>query len=191
MVLKKEVATNYALSLSALITDNTKAKIISEYLKVLADELSTKNAMQIFFSPRIAYSMKKKLLKDILNEFIHLNKSHDIDCNKHLQSLTALLMLMLSSSRLDCICELDRLFAEVLDQRMSIKRATLTLASKQSDKTIQKITQSLEELLGYKLHLTVKIEPKIIAGFKFTSNNICYDGTLKNDLDQLLAKIKD
>jgi len=97
--------------------------------------------------------------------------------------------VLLQNQRLTELGEINRKFAEVLDQRAGVVAATVTTARSVPEDAQQRLHQKLLALTGKKVRINFAIDPEMIGGLVTRIGSTVYDGSVRNQLQQIKEKM--
>ena len=172
------VARRYAVALADVALARGEAREVQQ--EMLAWEQmfqSNPVLMEVFRNPTIALDKKRA----VLNRVIELTKPGPTTVN--------FLKVLLQNQRLTELGEINRKFAEVLDQRAGVVAATVTTARSVPEDAQQRLHQKLLALTGKKVRINFAIDPEMIGGLVTRIGSTVYDGSVRNQLQQIKEKM--
>ncbi len=172
------VARRYAAALADVVTKNGETNFVQAELKQF-ENLMTENATlgEVFRNPAVPYEQKSRLLETLIAR------------TKPTKTTANFLRVLLKNARLGDLSVINQRFAAVLEERAGLVSAEVTTAQP-LDITQQAALQTkLQELTGKKVTLNFKIDPEIIGGVVTRIGSTVYDGSVKNQLQQLKEKM--
>jgi len=174
----KTVARRYAGALAdAVVAKDDQRRVQEELLgwqKLIA---SAEPLKQVFSNPTIPYDNKRQ----VLEELIKRTKIH--------QSTANFLRVLLRNQRLTELGEINKRFAQVLDERSGVLTAEVTTARPVSDETRQSLDQQLSSVSRKDVRLTFATDPELIGGIVTRIGSTVYDGSIRNQLQQIKKQL--
>ena len=99
------------------------------------------------------------------------------------------LFVVVDNQRVHLLPEIVETFEHVLRQRQGIAEAEVVSAVELSSKQKSTLEQTLERLTGKKVQAKYTLEPGLLAGAVVRIGDTIYDGSVKNRLDLLRARL--
>jgi len=96
-----------------------------------------------------------------------------------------LLSVMAANSRMELLRPATARFAELLDERKGKVRVEVTTAFTLSQSQIEKITETLRNVLGAEPVVQNKVDGEVIGGMVLKLGDKVYDASLAAELDRL------
>jgi F-type H+-transporting ATPase subunit delta len=172
------IARRYAGALADIATQRGETREVQQELLAWADMLrANPNLREIFANPTIALDKKRAVLKRLLE----IGKPRSTTAN--------LLKVLLQNQRLTELDEINRKFAEVLDARAGVVAARVTTARPVSATTQQSLEARLHSLTGKKVRIEFDTDPAMIGGLVTRIGSTVYDGSVRNQLEQIKEKM--
>lgn len=171
----KQVAKNYAQALHEI----AKGDLILEEtfpgeLKIIIESIFKNNQDMFFKNPGISKKEKNDLLKKLFEGKIN-------------EKILNLLFLLIDKQRFSLLPDIQNYLNKSVNKTKGIVIAEVFSPQKLDSNTLENIRQRLENTLGGKEKVTIesKIEPALIGGIKVRVNDLIYDGSVRNRLDNL------
>jgi F-type H+-transporting ATPase subunit delta len=172
------VARRYASALADVVLQRGEAREVQEELLVWANMLqANRNLADVFANPTIALDQKRK----VLNRLIELSKPRDTTAN--------FLKVLLQNQRLTELGEINKKFTEVLDVRAGLVAATVTTARPIPSEVHDRLQTALASLTGKKVRIDFVTDPDLIGGVVTRIGSTVYDGSVRNQLQQIQEKM--
>jgi F-type H+-transporting ATPase subunit delta len=99
------------------------------------------------------------------------------------------LFIMADNQRVHLLPEIEQTFEEVLRQRQGVAEAEVTSAVELSERQKAGLVQTLERLSGKKIQAKYALEPRLLGGAVVRVGDTVYDGSVRNQLNQLHAQL--
>jgi F-type H+-transporting ATPase subunit delta len=172
------IARRYALALADVAIEQGEALAVQEELLEWAGMISS-NALlkEAFSNPTVPYEQKRRLLQ----ELIARTKVRPTTAN--------FLQVLLRNQRLGEIREVNRWFAQMLDERSGIVAAEITTARPVAQESIDALHKKLASVSGKKVRLKFATDEDLIGGMVARIGSTVYDGSVRNQLRELELKL--
>lgn len=171
------MARRYAAALADVVTARGEARQVQEELS--AWELmmqSNEGLLEVFRNPTVPYDQKRKVLTALIGR-------------ARVRPTTAnFLQVLLQNHRLIDLGEINKRFAQVLDERAGVVSAEVTTARPVPESSQQALRAKLSSLTGKEVRLSFKTDEELIGGMVTRIGSTIYDGSVRNQLE--LAKEK-
>ncbi|HEX8136428.1 MAG TPA: ATP synthase F1 subunit delta [Pyrinomonadaceae bacterium] len=171
------VARRYAAALADVVTARGEARQVQEELS--AWELmmqSNAGLLEVFRNPTVPYEQKRKVLTALV-------------ARTRVRATTAnFLQVLLQNQRLTDLGEINKRFAQVLDERAGVVSAEVTTARPVPETSQEALRAQLSSLTGKDVRLTFKTDEELIGGMVTRIGSTIYDGSVRSQLQ--LAKEK-
>jgi F-type H+-transporting ATPase subunit delta len=171
------VARRYAAALADVVTARGEARQVQEELS--AWELmmeSNEGLLEVFRNPTVPYEQKRKVLTALITR-------------GRVRATTAnFLQVLLQNQRLTDLGEINKRFAQVLDERSGVVSAEVTTARPVPESSQQALRAKLSTLTGKDVRLSFKTDDELIGGMVTRIGSTIYDGSVRSQLE--LAKEK-
>ncbi|HXI25577.1 MAG TPA: ATP synthase F1 subunit delta, partial [Pyrinomonadaceae bacterium] len=135
------------------------------------------NLREVFANPTIALDKKRA----VLNRLIGMAKPRPTTIN--------FLKVLLQNQRLTELGEINRRFAQILDERAGMVAATVTTARAVPQNAQAKLHDTLATLTGMKVRIDFATDPEIIGGLVTRIGSTVYDGSVRSQLQQIKEKM--
>ena len=172
------VARRYASALADVTLERGEAPEVQRELQAWADLLeSNSNLQEVFRNPTIALDKKRALLNKL------------IERTKPRPTTTNFLKVLLQNQRLTEIVEINRKLTEILDERAGMIAALVTTARPVPAGSQDSLRATLTELTQKKVRVDFKQDPELIGGLVTRIGSTVYDGSVRNQLQQIKEKM--
>ena len=172
------VARRYASALADVVLQRGEAREVQQELLAWADMLqSHPNLREVFANPTIALDQKR----GVLRRLIEIAKPRPTTVN--------FLKVLLQNQRLPELDQINRRFATVLDDRAGMIAAQVTTARPVEAATQQTLQATLRNLTGKSVRIEFDTDPDMIGGLVTRIGSTIYDGSVRNQLQQIKEKM--
>jgi F-type H+-transporting ATPase subunit delta len=172
------VARRYALALADVVLESGEARDVQEELRAWEKMFQTSPMLaEVFSNPTIALDQKRA----VLNKLIERAKPRPTTAN--------FLKVLLQNHRLTELSEINNRFAEELDLRAGMVAATVTTARSMPENTQRDLHTKLSSLTGKKVRINFVTDPELIGGLVTRIGSTVYDGSVRNHLQLIKAKM--
>ena len=172
------VARRYALALADVVLPRGEAREVQQELTTWAEILRTNaNLREVFANPTIALDVKRK----VLNRLLDIAKPRSATLN--------FLKVLLQNQRLTELDEINRKFAAVLDDRAGMVAARVTTARPVAPDVQQTLQTKLRDLTGKSVRIEFDTDPEMIGGLVTRIGSTIYDGSVRNQLENIKEKM--
>ena len=172
------VARRYASALADVVLARNEAREVQAELKIWDEMLqSNPNLGEVFANPTVALDQKRA----VLNRLIKLAQPRPTTAN--------FLKVLLQNQRLTELGEINRKFAQVLDERAGVVAATVTTARPVPEDAHERLRTTLLSLTGKQVRIDFVTDPELIGGVVTRIGSTVYDGSVRNQLQQVREKM--
>jgi len=172
------VARRYASALADVVLDRGEAKEVQQELVEWNQMLQANaNLREVFRNPTIALEQKRV----VLNKLIDRTKPRPTTAN--------FLKVLLQNQRVTELSEINRKFAEILDERAGMVAATVTTARPVPESSQKSLSEKLASLTKKKVRVDFEQDPELIGGLVTRIGSTVYDGSVRNQLQQIKEKM--
>lgn len=168
------VARRYASALVDVAAKNNETQAIQIELRQFADLMQESPQLgEVFRNPAVPYEQKSKILETLLQRTVPAKTTANF------------MRLLLRNARLADLTQISNRFDTVLEERAGLVSAEVTTAQPLQPEQQTALQQKLQTVTGKKVVLNFKINPEIIGGVVTRIGSTIYDGSIKNQLEQL------
>lgn len=172
------IARRYASALADVVIDRGEAKEVQQELQQWSELLQANASLQeVFRNPTIPLDKKRAVLKQL------------IDRTKPRPTTANFLKVLLQNQRLTEVPEINRKFADTLDERAGMVAATVTSARPVPQEVQARLTEKLMSVTQKKVRLNFEQDPELIGGLVTRIGSTVYDGSVRNQLDQIKERM--
>ena len=172
------VARRYASALADVVLDRGEAKEVQAELQEWEKLLQANvNLQEVFRNPTIALDDKRA----VLSKLIERAKPRATTAN--------FLKVLLQNQRLTDLAEINRKFADLLDERAGMVAATVTTARLVPDNVQQSLQAKLMSVTQKRVRLNFEQDPELIGGLVARIGSTVYDGSVRSQLQQIKERM--
>jgi F-type H+-transporting ATPase subunit delta len=172
------VARRYASALADVVLERGEANEVQNELQQWNELLqSSANLQEVFRNPTIALDQKRA----VLNKLIERARPRATTAN--------FLKVLLQNQRVTELSEINRKFAEMLDDRAGMVAATVTTARPVPENVQQNLQQKLTAVTQKKVRLDFEQDPELIGGLVARIASTVYDGSVRSQLQQIKERM--
>jgi F-type H+-transporting ATPase subunit delta len=172
------IARRYASALADVVLDRGEAKEVQAELETWNEILQANSTLQeVFRNPTIALDQKRA----VLSKLIERAKPRPTTAN--------FLKVLLQNQRLTELAEINRRFAEILDERAGMVAAVVTTARPVSESSQKDLMEKLDSLTRKKVRVNFEQDPELIGGLVTRIGSTVYDGSVRTQLQQIKEKM--
>jgi F-type H+-transporting ATPase subunit delta len=165
------IARRYAIALADVVLEQGEALPVQEELLTWGSMIQSNPLLQeAFGNPTVKYEQKVK----VLNELIARTRVRPTTAN--------FLQVLLRNQRLTELGEVNRKFAQILDERSGVVAAAVTTARPVAEEAKAALRTKLNQLTGKKVRLTFTTDAELIGGMVTHIGSTVYDGSVRNQL---------
>lgn len=138
---------------------------------------SNEQLLEVFRNPTIPYEQKRRVLNSLI-------------ARAGLRPTTAnFLQVLLQNHRLADLNEVNKRFAQVLDERSGVISAEVTTARPVSQAAREALRTKLTGMTGKNVRLSFSTDEDLIGGIMTRIGSTIYDGSVRNQLDQVKVRM--
>jgi F-type H+-transporting ATPase subunit delta len=172
------IARRYASALADVVVERGEAKEVQQELEQWAELLQANpNLQEVLRNPTIPLDRKRAVLNQL------------IDRAKPRLTTTNFLKVLLQNQRLTELPEINRKFADILDERAGMVAATITSARPVPDEIQRRLTEKLTSVTQKKVRLNFEQDAELIGGLVTRIGSTVYDGSVRNQLQQIKERM--
>ena len=172
------MARRYATALADVVMARGEARQVQEELSVW-EEMINSNAqlLEVFRNPTVPYEQKRKVLTTLIKR------------TRVRQTTANFLQVLLQNQRLAELGEVNRRFAQVLDERAGVVSAEVTTARPIASSSQETLRAKLAQLTGQQVRLDFKTDEDLIGGMVTRIGSTIYDGSVRSQLQQVKERL--
>jgi F-type H+-transporting ATPase subunit delta len=168
------VARRYASALADVVLTRGEAREVQNELVIWQQMLdSHDNLRTAFANPTVALDQKRA----VLNRLIELSRPGPTTTN--------FLKVLVQNQRLTELPEINNKLADILDERAGTVAATVTTARPIPAEVHEQLRGTLASLTGKKVRIGFITDPGLIGGVVTRIGSTVYDGSVRNQLQQI------
>ena len=172
------MARRYASALADVALERGEAAEVQAELVQWEEMIqSTPNLLEVLRNPTVALDQKRT----VLNKLIERAKPRQTTAN--------FLKVLLQNHRLTDLGEINRKFAETLDERAGMVLATVTTARAVTEDSQHQLHAKLTGLTGQKVRVDFATDPDLLGGIVARIGSTVYDGSVRNQLQMIKEKM--
>lgn len=172
------VARRYATALADVVLEHGEAREVqTELLQWQQMVKSSPLLEELLNNPTIPFDQKRAAL----NELIARSRVRRTTAN--------VLQLLLQNHRLSELEAINERFAQVLDERSGVVSATVTSARALNEDSKSLVEQNLRTVTGRDVRVNFVVNETLIGGIVTMIGSTVYDGSIKNQLEELGKRI--
>lgn len=173
------VARRYATALADVVMARGEAREVRDELAAWEEMMrSNQSLLEVFRNPTIPYEQKRKVLTALI-------------ARTRVRPTTAnFLQVLLQNQRLAELSEVNKRFAQVLDERSGVVSAQVTTARPVPESSQEELRAKLAQLTGKKVSLNFTTDEELIGGIVTRIGSTIYDGSVRNQLQQVKERMK-
>ena len=172
------MARRYAAALADVVMKSGEARAVQEELS--AWELMVQgnpDLLEVFRNPTIPYDQKHKVLSALI-------------ARARVRPTTAnFLQVLLRNHRLPELHEINRRFAQELDDRSGVVVAQVTSARPVVSSVQDDLRAQLSRMTGQQVRLQFSVDEELIGGMVTRIGSTVYDGSVRTQLQQIRQKM--
>ena len=171
---RQTIARRYAVALADVVIERREAHTVQEELLKWGSLIHSNPLLQECLSnPTIPYEQKRHVLKEVI-------------ARTRVGYTTAnFLQVLLRNQRVNELGEVNRKFAEVLDERSGVIAAYVTTARPVSQESKDALHEKLARLTGKNVRLTFALDEELIGGMVTRIGSTVYDGSVRDQLRRI------
>jgi F-type H+-transporting ATPase subunit delta len=172
------VARRYATALADVVTARGEAQEVQKELRDWAEMMqSNEQLLEVFRNPTIPYEQKRKVLSALI-------------ARTRVRPTTAnFLQVLLQNQRLAELNEVNKRFAQLLDERSGVVSAQVTTARPVPQSSQDSLRAKLAAMTGKSVRLSFTTDEELIGGIVTRIGSTIYDGSVRNQLQQVKERM--
>jgi F-type H+-transporting ATPase subunit delta len=172
------IARRYATALADVVGKKDAAAEVREELSGWASMMKENAGLkEAFGNPTVPAEQKRNLLSSL------------IERTKIGNTAANFLQVLLTNGRLTEIAEISERFGQVLEERAGVVTAQVTTARPVPEETQETLRVRLTEMTGNQVRLQFATEENLIGGLVTRIGSTIYDGSVRNQLQQVKEKM--
>lgn len=172
------VARRYAAALADVVIARREEIEVQDELASWESMIQANAQLnEVLSNPTIPYEQKRT----VLNQLIERTKVSAPTAN--------FLQILLKNQRLTELGEINKRLTSVLDERAGVVAAQVTTARPISEDAKKSIYQRLAAVTGKDVRLSFVIDDKLIGGMVTRLGSTVYDGSIRNQLEEIETRL--
>lgn len=172
------IARRYAVALADVVAKNGETEIVRNELgQFAALMIENPQLSEVFRNPAVAFDNKKNVLETLIAR------------TRPAKTTANFLRVLHRNHRLADLPVVNARFNTILQERAGLITAEVTTAQPLADAQQTALQTRLQQMTGKRVNLNFKIDPEIIGGVVTRIGSTVYDGSVKNQLQQLKEKM--
>jgi F-type H+-transporting ATPase subunit delta len=172
------VARRYATALADVVMARGEAQEVQKELRDWEEMMqSNEQLLEVFRNPTIPYHQKRK----VLSTLITLARVRPTTAN--------FLQVLLQNQRLAELNEVNKRFAQILDERSGVVSAKVTTARPVPQSSQEALRAKLASMTGKSVRLSFETDEELIGGIVTRIGSTIYDGSVRNQLQQVKERL--
>jgi F-type H+-transporting ATPase subunit delta len=172
------VARRYATALADVVTARGEAQEVKEELAAWAEMMqANEQLLEVFRNPTIPYEQKRKVLDAL------------IERSRVRPTTSNFLQVLLQNHRLAELSEVNKRFAQILDERSGVVSAEVTTARPVAQSSQDALRTKLTAMTGKSVRLSFTTDEELIGGIVTRIGSTIYDGSVRNQLQQVRERL--
>jgi F-type H+-transporting ATPase subunit delta len=172
------VARRYATALADVVTASGEAQEVQKELAAWSEMMqSNEQLLEVFRNPTVPYEQKRKVLSTLITR-------------TRVRPTTAnFLQVLLQNQRLAELSEVNKRFAQILDERSGMVSAQVTTARPVPQSSQEALRAKLTAMTGKNVRLSFTTDEELIGGIVTRIGSTIYDGSVRNQLQQVKERL--
>ena len=172
------VARRYATALADVVMAGGEAQEVQKELTAWSEMMqSNEQLLEVFRNPTIPYDQKRK----VLNTLISRTRVRPTTAN--------FLQVLLQNQRLAELGEVNKRFAQILDERSGVVSAQVTTARPVPQSSQEALRAKLAAMTGKNVRLSFTTDEELIGGIVTRIGSTIYDGSVRNQLQRVKERL--
>ena len=174
------VANRYAKALADVVAEQGQTDQVKDSLGAFYHLVSGHEELQrVFRNPTIPLAQKRGVLNALLARL------------KPLPVVANFLAVLLENQRIQQLGEIVAAFNRELDRRLGVVSAEVTTAGPITDAERRQLSDRLARLTGKQVRLQFSVDAEIIGGVVTRIGSVIYDGSIRNQLEQIKIRLRE
>lgn len=153
-------------------------QVLAELQTLVATLDSSPELKDVFSNPAYSRTQRNAVLESLL-------KANPVPV-----SLGNAMRLLNDRNRLDSLADIARVYRDLVDVRMGRVRGKVTSAKALDAGQLKALEDSLQKLTQRDVVLEAKVDASLLGGMTAQVGSVVYDGSLRNQLNQLARDLK-
>ena len=137
-------------------------------------------------SPELLLAVARRSVTDVARQSLMEAVSKAMSLSP---TVTKMLVLLAKSGKLNLVPELAAAYRGRLLSHQNVVRADVTSAAPLSPQETRALEESLSEVTGKKVELSLSVDPELLGGVVATIGSTVYDGSVKTQLTKMRQEL--
>ncbi len=137
-------------------------------------------------SPELLLAVARRSVTDVARQSLMEAVSKAMSLSP---TVTKMLVLLAKSGKLNLVPELAAAYRGRLLSHQNVVRADVTSAAPLSPQETRALEESLSEVTGKKVELSLSVDPELLGGVVATIGSTVYDGSVKKQLTRMRQEL--
>lgn len=172
------IARRYAAALVDVVVERGEEHDVGAELSAWDAMIQSSVELQeMLRNPTVPYEQKRSVLSELI-------------ARSRVSRTTAnFLEVLLRNQRLSELCEVNKKFRQILDERAGVVAASVTSARSVPEDARNALREKLVRLTGKDVRLTFATDEELIGGMVTRIGSTVYDGSVRNQLQEVEEKL--
>lgn len=174
------VARRYARALLSVISETGSADELVAQLATFSSVIEGHAELrEVFVNPAYSRAERDAIADEILKQMGNVQPV-----------LVNLIHLLIERRRIADLTNISRLFREIVDAKAGRVRGRITTAVPVGEEALRRLEHTLELVTQHDVILEERVDPSVLGGAAAQVGSILYDGTLRNELEEIRRNLK-
>jgi F-type H+-transporting ATPase subunit delta len=174
----KSAALQYATALAEIALEQGATQPVLNQLADFAAAYAESADLRTFLSdPAVSHQAKHAVIEKLVARF---------GASKIIRNF---LFVVVDNRRTQQLPKIIETFQQLIRQRQGVAEAQVQSAMELNDTQKTQLLQTLERVTGKKIQATYSLDPALLGGAVVRIGDTIYDGSLKNQLNQMRARL--
>ena len=170
----KAMAHRYARALADVVIEHGTAEAVKLELAAFAQMVSESEDLRNFLAnPAVARANKQAVVEELVERL------------KGSKTLRNFLLVLVDNRRAGLLNEISDAFEAELRTRLGVAKADVTSARDLSGEERMELVRTLEQMTGKRVEANYSLDPELIAGAQVRIGSTVYDGSVREQLNQM------
>jgi len=174
----RRLAVRYAKALLSVLSDPSEAEAADGFLTSVSAAMGQSAELRtILLDPAVPREQRQQALRALA------------EAKNMPRAVGNFFATLVDHNRTAAIPAIAEMFHEAREAGLGIVPAEMTTATPLSDEQRATAERAIRKLTGKEVHLTCRVDPKLIGGAVTRIGSTVYDGSLRNQLSQLRSQM--
>lgn len=175
--------------------ENISSRYASALLSIAIEENKI-NEYKIAFNEFYSFLLNNEEIFKYLNSYFASEEQRfivvdEITSTYKLANFTSFLKLLIKKHRFNHIKHIKKEFVKLCNEKLGIYDGYVYSTYYLNEDEINKVENSISNILNHKVELTNKIDESLIGGIKVAINDRVFDGSIKNKIEVMKTKLNE